>query len=180
MPEAPDVAGIGGEPVTRGSPAAIRPGMRVKLPGDAGAGQTATVESVDRKGRAEVMVRGKRMTVRVSDLTPLDSEAPAAAGRLAWTLPPGVRFVGGRRESAPAEINLIGSTVEEALDRLDKFLDDSYLAGHSQVRVIHGHGTGRLRAAVQKMLKTHPHVDSQSPAEERAGGSGATVVTLRG
>jgi len=135
---------------------------------------------VDRKGRAAVMVRGKRMTVRLSELEPAPVEDSARSRKLSWTLPSGVKFVGGDRQGSPAELNLIGATVEEALDRLDKFLDDSYLAGHTQVRVVHGHGTGRLRAAVHKMLASHPHVESHAAADERAGGTGATIVTVRG
>ena len=120
------------------------------------------------------------MTFRVSELEPLEPAAPDK--KLAWTLPPGVRFErgerGGRTETS-SEINLIGATVEEALGRLDKFLDDAYLSGHSQVRIVHGHGTGRLRAAIRKMLTEHPHVESLAAAEERSGGTGATIATLR-
>jgi len=161
-----------------GAAHAIGPGTPVRLSGGAGAGQTATVESLDRKGRAVVMVRGKRVSVPLSELTALPPGA-AAGRKLAWTLPAGVKFTGSDRTGAPAEINLIGATVEEATEKLDRFLDDAYLAGHSQVRVVHGHGTGRLRAAIHKMLETHPHVESRAAADERSGGTGATVVILR-
>jgi len=172
------------EPITpspvpaAGAAPAIGPGTPVRLSGGAGAGQTATVESLDRKGRAVVMVRGKRVSVPLSELIALPPGA-AAGRKLAWTLPAGVKFTGSDRTGAPAEINLIGATVEEATERLDRFLDDAYLAGHSQVRVVHGHGTGRLRAAIHKMLETHPHVESRAAADERSGGTGATVVILR-
>jgi DNA mismatch repair protein MutS2 len=167
---------------TAPDPAAIRPGMRVRLSGMEGARDSATVESVDAKGRAEVLVRGKRMTVPVRNLTPISQMEPASAspGRLAWTLPPGVKYQRGDKDNAPFEINFIGARVEEALERLDKFLDDAYLAGHTEVRIVHGHGTGRLRAAVRRMLADHPHVESFAAAEERSGGTGATVAVLRG
>ncbi|HZI94453.1 MAG TPA: Smr/MutS family protein, partial [Patescibacteria group bacterium] len=158
--------------------AAIRPGMRVRLSGMQGTRESATVESVDAKGRAEVLVRGKRMTVAVKNLSPMEADS-AERGRLAWTLPPGVKYQRSDKDNAPAEINLIGARVEEALERLDKFLDDAFLAGHTQVRIVHGHGTGRLRAALQRMLADHPHVESYTAAEERSGGTGATVANLR-
>jgi len=175
MPDTPRPRAAPGGASPAADHGAIRPGMQVRV-----AGQIATVESVDRKGRAAVMVRGKRMTVRLSELEPAPVEDSARSRKLSWTLPSGVKFVGGDRQGSPAELNLIGATVEEALDRLDKFLDDSYLAGHTRVRVVHGHGTGRLRAAVHKMLASHPHVESHAAADERAGGTGATIVTVRG
>jgi DNA mismatch repair protein MutS2 len=63
-------------------------------------------------------------------------------------VPSGVRLERSRQPEALTELKLIGATVEEAMDRLDRFLDDAWLAGHPQVRIVHGHGTGRLRAAV--------------------------------
>ena len=77
------------------------------------------------------------------------------------------------------EINLTGHRVEEALSLLDKYLDDASLAGLSPLRIIHGMGTGRLRAAIRRFLESHPHVDGFAEAEEREGGSGATVVRIR-
>jgi DNA mismatch repair protein MutS2 len=118
------------------------------------------------------------MTVSLGDLTPVEAASAAPPGK-PWTLPAGVRLERGGGAEAGAEINLIGERVEEALDRLDKFLDDAYLAGHHEVRIIHGHGTGRLRDAVRRMLGDHPHVETHAAADERSGGSGATVAVLR-
>lgn len=166
-------------PAARPGAEDIRPGMRVRVAGMTGSDQAATVESVDAKGRAEVLVRGKRVRVRLVDLRPAETE-PAAGKRLAWTVPPGVRLQRRDVDAAPTEINLIGERVEEALERLDKFLDDAYLAGHAEARIIHGHGTGRLRAAVRSMLDDHPHVEKWAAADERVGGDGVTVAVLRG
>jgi DNA mismatch repair protein MutS2 len=77
------------------------------------------------------------------------------------------------------ELNLTGRRVEEALALLDKFLDDASLSALSPLRIIHGLGTGRLRAAIRKFLETHPQVEGFSEAGEREGGGGATVVRLR-
>ena len=56
------------------------------------------------------------------------------------------------------EINLIGRTVDEATEELEKYLDRAFLAGLPRVRVIHGHGAGILRRGVREFLKSHPHV----------------------
>lgn len=76
------------------------------------------------------------------------------------------------------ELNLIGKTTDEAVDLADKFLDEAFLNGLSEVRIIHGHGTGALRKAVAEFLKDHPHVARYAAAPPDKGGSGATVVEL--
>jgi DNA mismatch repair protein MutS2 len=80
--------------------------------------------------------------------------------------------------SPPEEIHLRRLTVDEALLRLDRYLNDAFVAGLPAVRVIHGKGTGTLRYAVRDLLKDHPLVKSFRPAELGEGGSGATVVEL--
>lgn len=82
-------------------------------------------------------------------------------------------------EDPQSELNLIGRTTDEVADVLDKFLDEAYLEGCAQVRIIHGHGTGALRRAVAEHLKNHPHVARFGSAPERQGGAGATVVELK-
>ena len=78
-----------------------------------------------------------------------------------------------------AEINLIGRTVDEATDELEKYLDHAFLAGLPRVRVIHGHGAGILRRGVREFLKSHPHVAGIEEAPQNEGGQGATLVELR-
>jgi len=78
-----------------------------------------------------------------------------------------------------AEINLIGRTVDEATDELEKYLDRAFLAGLERVRVIHGHGAGVLRRGVREFLKNHPHVAGMEEAPQNEGGQGATLVELR-
>lgn len=77
------------------------------------------------------------------------------------------------------EINLIGRTVDEATDEVEKFLDRAYLAGLPRVRIVHGTGMGILRRALRTMLERHPHVASISEPTQAEGGAGATVVELR-
>ncbi|HEV2827531.1 MAG TPA: Smr/MutS family protein [Pyrinomonadaceae bacterium] len=78
-----------------------------------------------------------------------------------------------------SELNVIGQTTDEAVDTVDKFLDEASLASLSQVRIIHGHGTGALRKAIAEFLKDHPHVARFTAAPQDQGGSGATLVELR-
>ena len=73
---------------------------------------------------------------------------------------------------------LIGKKTDEAVELTDKFLDEAFLNGLSEVRVIHGHGTGALRRAIVELLEGHPHVARFSPASQDKGGAGATVVQL--
>jgi DNA mismatch repair protein MutS2 len=77
------------------------------------------------------------------------------------------------------EINLIGRTVDEATEELEKYLDRAFLAGLPRIRVIHGHGAGVLRRGVREFLKSHPHVATLAEAPQNEGGQGATLVELR-
>ena len=78
-----------------------------------------------------------------------------------------------------SEINVIGQTTDEAVDAVDKFLDEASLASLSKVRIVHGHGTGALRRAIAELLTDHPHVARFVAAPQDQGGSGATVVELK-
>jgi len=77
---------------------------------------------------------------------------------------------------AANELRLRHFTVDEALPRLDRFLHDSFVAGFTEVRIIHGKGTGTLRETVRRVLKKHPLVKSFGPGGRAEGGEGVTVV----
>ena len=81
-------------------------------------------------------------------------------------------------DSSGPELHVRGLRVDEACERVDKFLDQSVVEGHSQVRVVHGKGTGTLKKALSEMFTGHPHVAAFRMAEPRHGGEGVTVVTL--
>jgi len=81
-------------------------------------------------------------------------------------------------KDAKPELYLRRLTVDEALFRLDRYLNDAFVAGLPIVRLIHGKGTGTLRQAVREELKNHPLVKSFRPAEREEGGDGATIVEL--
>ena len=82
-------------------------------------------------------------------------------------------------KQVPAELKLIGLTVEEAKERVEKLLDDAALSDRREIRIIHGFGEGKLRKAVAQMLEGHPLVSSWRLGGPSEGGGGATVVELK-
>jgi DNA mismatch repair protein MutS2 len=76
------------------------------------------------------------------------------------------------------ELHLRQLTIDEALFKLDRYLNDAFMAGLTQVRIIHGKGTGTLRQAVRKKLDKHPLVSSYRPAGYGEGGEGVTIAEL--
>ena len=84
-----------------------------------------------------------------------------------------------KADSIKKELNLLGHNVEQALEAIDKYLDDAFLASLPKVRIIHGKGTGALRQGIHEGLIGHPLVTSFELAPRSEGGDGATVVTLK-
>jgi DNA mismatch repair protein MutS2 len=80
--------------------------------------------------------------------------------------------------TVPTEINVIGHTVDEASQKVEKFVDHAFLAGLPRVRIVHGSGMGILRKALRQLLQHHPHVASVVEAPQNEGGAGATLVEL--
>jgi len=148
-------------------------GARVTV---AGLGLEGVLVSLDGH-RAEVDVRGKRMRAKAADLRVIGSApstaAPAkpAAVRVHVDLQP--------REGPMTELNVIGCTVDQAVDRVAKFLDGALVTDVREIRIIHGHGTGALRRGLEAFLKDHPLVLKATPAPPNQGGGGATVVELK-
>src|SRR5581483_10901621 len=99
-----------------------------------------------------VTVQAGRLTVRVAR-----SEIEPAAGG-PGPEPPRATVRAPGREDAPRELFLLGRTSDEARAAVDRFLDDAALAGHLEVRLVHGKGTGALRRAVETVLRAHPLV----------------------
>ncbi|HJZ12791.1 MAG TPA: Smr/MutS family protein, partial [Acidobacteriota bacterium] len=123
-----------------------------------------------RKDQAELLIRNKRFNVPLAMLERRES--------LQQSMPKGVRLEIAEKH-AERELNLIGQTVEEALAATDKYLDDAVLSGLQEVRLIHGHGSGRLRKAIHEMLESHPHVQSFHTETLERGGAGVTVAVLK-
>jgi DNA mismatch repair protein MutS2 len=123
-------------------------------------------------GQAEVDVRGKRLRAAVKDLRALGAAAPPPASvKVNVDLQP--------RQGSLSDLNVIGCTVDEALTRAEKFLDETTVTDQRTVRVIHGFGTGQLRRALQDFLKDHPLVARFHLAPQDQGGGGVTVVELK-
>ena len=124
---------------------------------------------------AEVEVRGKRFRSQTTELRVLGGASPkpeAAAGRVNVQLQP-------REGVSSSELLLVGNTVDQALDRLEKFLDESLLSEQRTLRLIHGFGTGRLKEAVVDYLHKHPLVTSVRAASPQEGGGGVTIAELK-
>ncbi len=132
---------------------------------------------------AEVQAGPLRMKVPLPDIVGIENETAAARG--AGGAAAGARERGitvhaqASVDSAPEEINVIGSTVEEATQRVDKFLDNAALAGRGTVRIIHGHGTGALRRGLAEFLTAHPLVERIHAEAEDRGGTAITVAELK-
>jgi DNA mismatch repair protein MutS2 len=164
---------FGGEEPEPAGPLAVGEPVRHR-----GLGWQGVLDKLD-AGRAEVLVKGKRVRCRPEELAPAAGAAAAAGKRVEPRLAPAGRDL-DEAAAVPTELNLIGRRVEPALAELDSYLDQALLAARRQVRVVHGHGTGRLRQAVREHLRGHPGVAEMRSGAPNEGGNGATVVTLRG
>ncbi|HSP91008.1 MAG TPA: endonuclease MutS2 [Vicinamibacterales bacterium] len=152
-----------------GEGAAPRVGDRVLLRGLGVEGRVLAVQA----GEADVDVRGKRLRARASELQVVGGPAPAAPAKV------NVNVMVSAREGATTEINVIGCSVDEALSRIERFLDDLLLTDERQVRIIHGFGTGQLRRSIGEYLDRHPLVATHQPAPQERGGGGVTVAELK-
>jgi len=141
-------------------------GTRVRVGGLGVVGEVMTLQGSE----AEVAVSGKRLRVPMTELVAL--QGGTKKGSVSLPERPS-------RNPAPAEVNLVGCTVDEALPRVDKLLDDAALGDRHEVRVIHGFGEGKLRKAIAGFLKGHPHVASYRAGAANEGGGGVTIVELR-
>ena len=135
-----------------------------------------------------VAVTGDYATVRSGTVT---VRVPVGALQRAETAPTG--SANGQRAAAPRrasvdesvhrpvsrELLLLGKTTDEARDLVEQYLDDAFMAGLADVRLIHGKGTGALRRAVRALLSDHPLVESFRDGEPSEGGAGATVAALK-
>jgi DNA mismatch repair protein MutS2 len=149
----------------------------------------ATVQREVEKDLFEVALGPIKMRVKREDIAEVvrgaelqaldrpDRADPLAAARRQKNVH--VTVTSANSDDMRMEINLIGRTVDEATEELEKYLDRAFLAGLERVRVIHGHGAGILRRGVREFLKSHPHVATITEAPQNEGGQGATLVELR-
>ena len=150
-------------------------------------GDTVRLKSLGRDGLVlrhfdddsfEVAVGPMKMKVARDDIAGVIAQA--AANPVAAARSRGINVSLAREDdSVPTEINVIGKTVDEATQEVEKFVDRAFLAGAIRLRVVHGSGMGILRKALRQFLRTHPHVANVSEPPQNEGGGGATVVELR-
>jgi DNA mismatch repair protein MutS2 len=174
----PDVSAVASAKA-EGPPKTIEPGVRVIV---AGMGLEGVVLEVHGK-HAEIDMRGKRLRASLRDLRVIadagsasaDARRAKADGRPAIHISVDLQ----PREGSLTELNVIGNTVDDAIARLEKFLDESTVTDLRELRIVHGHGTGQLRRAIAAFLKEHPLVARFEPAPQNQGGGGATIVELK-
>ena len=141
-----------------------------------GLGWQGTLDKLE-ADRAEVLVKGKRVRCKPDELAAA-GPVPKGPTKLKPEPRKPARDLDESASVAP-EINLIGQRVEPALEELDSYIDRALLAARKEVRVVHGHGSGRLRQAVREHLRSHRGVAAIRSGAPNEGGDGATVVTLR-
>ncbi len=183
--------GLFGEEEPEAPSGPVAPGMDVRVAPFGAVGRLLTVGA---RGEAEVEVKGKRMRVDVKSLSPA-STAPMGrpnregAGRAA----PGAPLSKNSSSSSPAssdlsgsapavvataELVLVGQRVDAALPLVERAINDALLSGKGALRLVHGHGTGRLAAAVREFLTSHPGVASFRYADASEGGPAVTIARL--
>ena len=159
-----------GRPSAAGGPP-IRPGDKVIV----GTLRAEGVVTALGENDAEVQIGSVRLRARLSDLsrkTGIFEEPPAPQKAEAAS----VRSSG---RSPGMELDLRGQLAEDALDKLDRYLEQAFITGLPWVRIIHGKGTGRLRQAVREALRDHPNVASFEEGGDKEGGAGVTVAKLK-
>jgi DNA mismatch repair protein MutS2 len=142
----------------------LLPGASVRLRDSAVEGRLVELDGE----RAWIEARGKRIGVPRADLVGVAS--PTRAPRASVTAP---------EIAAPTEVNVIGCTVEEAIDEVERAIGSSIASGADSLRIVHGHGTGRLRSGLRGYLRRHPAVALIRAGADHEGGEGATVAVLK-
>ena len=154
----------------------LQPGARIRVRGFS---KPVLLRRIDGSS-AEIEAGPLRMKVARDEITGVEEAAPGPKSSSPAAKLQGVTVTSQRGEAgAFDEINVIGMTVEEATDRLDKFLDDAALARKTRIRIIHGHGTGALRRGIGEFLARHPLVEKHLFETEEHGGKAITIVELQ-
>ena len=163
----------------RAKPGVLQPGKRVRVRSLKLEGSVLSVSGED----VEVQVGNLRLRVKTGDLSlPELEETPEKPPvKAAAPAEPAARKApaGPFRASPGMELDLRGQRAEDALDALDRYLEQAYMSGMPFVRIIHGKGTGRLRQVIREALRENSHVKSHEEGGEKEGGEGVTIAHLR-
>ncbi len=166
------LSGVSSKPLNSGQDINIGTKVMVKR-----FGQEGTVIAAHSGGQWEVNVGNLKCLADATELIPFGAEAKSVAKPVSSTSRIVVHM--SSPELTSNEINVVGCTVDEAIDRVDKFLDSAFLASLSTVRLIHGSGMGRLKRALAEWLLKQSCVEKFCLANPNEGGNGVTVVSLK-
>ena len=135
--------------------------------------QTGVLEGNPVGGEAKILCGKMSVTAKLSDIIGIAQKTSEPQNKRGSRLAPI-----STQAPAKTEIDLRGLRAEEAVDRTEKFLDSMINSGADTIRIIHGKGTGALKAAIRELLESSPYKPRYRPGEEGEGGDGVTVVTL--
>ncbi len=149
----------------------IKPGMVVRLKGS---GRKGTVLEVDKeRGCTKIGIGSLKIDVKFSQIESVEALPEKIESSLNVNVNAKIpdRFF--------SELKLLGMRGDEALDAVEKYLDDARLTGFTRVKIVHGHGTGILKRLIRAYLKESPYVKSFRPGKIEEGGDGVTIVELK-
>ncbi len=162
-------AELGGRRKPAGPPAEVREGGYAR---HRGLGVEGKVISLKGDRVSLETPQGRRLECRTGELEPIGAReaAPKASGKVR---------IRAEVQELDSEINLIGRASDDVDSEIYRFVEEGLAAGRKYLRIVHGHGTGRLKAAVREALRGHPGIIRVEDAPQAQGGAGATVITLR-
>ncbi len=136
--------------------------------------QEGTVISADdKKKEALVQVGIMKMNLPYKSLKRIEKKEQSNVTRTTR------KIIRSKSGNVKREVDLRGMNLEEAIMKVEKYLDDACMAGHDEVTIIHGIGTGVLKKGISEWLKTNPHVKSMREGKYGEGGIGVTIVTVK-
>ena len=139
-----------------------------------GNSQVCEVLEVGKKD-IRISMNGRSMRVKADQIRPSIHVIPKSKAKPSFSIHTGKNIFA----SMPMEVNLIGLRVDEAMDKMDDYMDACALHGLKSFRIIHGDGTGRLRKAVHSRLSANASVKEFRLGMPQEGGTGATIVVMK-
>jgi DNA mismatch repair protein MutS2 len=131
------------------------------------------LSEVDSDGNVQVQIGVMKITVPLNTIEKSGKPSQTETSSYAKSM------IKNKSRSVKTELDIRGTNIEEASIEVDKYLDDAYVSGLKEVTIIHGKGTGALRAGIEKMLKKHKHVRTYRIGAYGEGGMGVTIVELK-
>ncbi|MDR2355133.1 MAG: endonuclease MutS2 [Clostridiales Family XIII bacterium] len=158
-------------------PGTLRAGDRVEVLPLAQSGEV--ISPPDERGEVQVQLGRMKISIAADQLTRAsDGGGKRPAGKGAQKANYSALY-SSKVSSVSPSVNVHFRDLDSALAEVDKYLDDAFIAGLSEVSVIHGRGAGILRDGIRRMLKTHPHVRAFRRGDYDEGGDGVTICTLK-